>query len=48
MRLTQPGGDHVCLFALPHMLLHLGMVYAGLRHAGMDIGKANFDGFHLR
>lgn len=45
-QLTQAPADYVCLFALPNMLFHLSIAYAGLRRAGMAVGKADFDGFH--
>ncbi len=44
--LTQSAQDYICQFALPNMLFHLTMAYAGMRHAGMAVGKADFDGFH--
>jgi uncharacterized protein len=34
-------------YALPNFLFHLCMAYAILRHAGVPLGKADFDGFHL-
>jgi hypothetical protein len=45
--LEQGAAGYVTCFALPNMLFHLSMGYAGLRHGGMDIGKADFDGFHV-
>lgn len=45
--LTQTPEDYVALFALPNMLFHLSLAYAGLRHGGMQIGKADFDGLHV-
>ncbi|MCG7625053.1 DUF1993 family protein [Epibacterium sp. Ofav1-8] len=44
--LEQPTADYIARFALPNMLFHLTMAYAGLRHGGLKIGKANFDGLH--
>lgn len=44
--LRQGPADYVARFALPNMIFHLGMAYAGLRHAGMALGKADFDGLH--
>ncbi|MGR3503501.1 DUF1993 family protein [Pseudaestuariivita sp.] len=45
-QLSQTAADYVARFALPNMLFHLTMAYAGLRHAGLAIGKADFDGLH--
>ena len=44
--LTQEAADYIARFAFPNMLFHLGQAYAGLRHAGMAIGKADFDALH--
>lgn len=45
-RLEQPVSDYIARFALPNMLFHLTMAYAGLRHRGVKLGKADFDGLH--
>lgn len=45
--LEQDVAGYVTGFALPNMMFHLSMGYAGLRHGGMQVGKADFDGFHL-
>ncbi|PWJ18165.1 DUF1993 family protein [Jannaschia seohaensis] len=45
--LEQGVAGYVTCFALPNMLFHLSMAYAGLRYAGMAVGKADFDGFHV-
>lgn len=45
--LEQDVAGYVTCFALPNMMFHLSMAYAGLRHGGMEIGKADFDGFHI-
>lgn len=45
-RLQQPAIDYVARFALPNMLFHFTMAYAGLRLSGMKLGKADFDGLH--
>ncbi|KIT14269.1 DUF1993 family protein [Jannaschia aquimarina] len=45
--LEQGVAGYVTCFALPNMLFHLSMAYAGLRHGGMGVGKADFDGFHV-
>lgn len=45
--LTQDSVEYVSSFALPNMIFHFSVGYAGLRHGGMKIGKADFDGFHI-
>ncbi|WP_299477897.1 DUF1993 family protein [uncultured Roseibium sp.] len=45
--LTQRATDYVACFAFPNMLFHFTQAYAGLRHAGLKIGKADFDGLHM-
>ncbi|MEM8821985.1 MAG: DUF1993 family protein [Pseudomonadota bacterium] len=45
--LEQDVAGYVTCFALPNMMFHLSMAYAGLRNGGMAIGKADFDGFHI-
>lgn len=45
--LTQRATDYVACFAFPNMLFHFTQAYAGLRHAGLEIGKADFDGLHV-
>ena len=45
--LTQDATTFATLFALPNFFFHLGMAFAILRHAGLDIGKADFDGQHV-
>lgn len=45
-KLKQSAADYVIRFAFPNMLFHLSQAYAGLRHAGLNIGKADFDGQH--
>jgi len=42
--LTGDPTDYIARFAFPNMLFHLSAGYAGLRHGGMQIGKADFDG----
>ncbi|MEL6809556.1 MAG: DUF1993 family protein [Pseudomonadota bacterium] len=44
--LTQNGRDYALLFALPNAQFHLTLGYATLRHAGVDVGKGDLDGFH--
>lgn len=38
---------YIARYAYPNMIFHLSMAYAGLRHAGVTIGKADFDGLHI-
>jgi len=45
--LVQETAEYVTCFALPNMMFHFSVAYAGLRHGGMKIGKADFDGFHI-
>ena len=45
-RLEQSTANYIAVFALPNMLFHLTMAYAGLRHGGVTLGKADFDGLH--
>lgn len=45
--LSQETTEYISCFALPNMIFHFSMGYAGLRHGGLDIGKADFDGFHI-
>lgn len=44
--LEQTGPDYLHLFGLPNFFFHLTMGYAALRQAGVDLGKADFDGLH--
>jgi len=44
--LSQSGADYLNLFGLPNFMFHYAMAYANLRAAGLDIGKADFDGLH--
>lgn len=44
--LTQSGADYLRLFALPNLWFHLSMAYAILRSGGVDVGKADYDGWH--
>ena len=41
------GHDFLCHFALPNFYFHVMTVFAILRHNGVEIGKADFDGLHL-
>ncbi len=44
--LSQAPADYVSRFALPNMIFHLTLAYAGLRQGGVPVGKADFDGLH--
>lgn len=46
-KLEQGAADYITKFGFPNLIFHLSMAYAGLRHAGFDIGKADFDGLHV-
>lgn len=46
-KLHQEPADYITQYALPNMIFHLSMGYAGLRSKGMVIGKADFDGLHI-
>ncbi|MDF2178264.1 DUF1993 domain-containing protein [Aliiglaciecola sp. CAU 1673] len=39
--------EYIHLYALPNFFFHLGIVYALLRQAGVDLSKGDFDGFHV-
>jgi hypothetical protein len=41
-----PGDEFFLQYALPNFFFHYTMVYAIARQAGVDIGKADFDGYH--
>ena len=44
--LSQPGEFYLRLFALPNLWFHLSMAFAVARAGGLEIGKADFDGWH--
>ncbi len=44
--LTQTATDYLTLFALPNLWFHLSMAYAICRVQGLEIGKADYDGWH--
>ena len=46
-RLVLPADDFLHLYALPNFFFHVGAAYHILRHAGLPLGKADFDGFHV-
>ena len=43
----QGASEFVHLFGVPNFFFHLTMGYAALRAAGVPLGKADFDGFHV-
>ncbi|MGA0540102.1 DUF1993 family protein [Neotabrizicola sp. VNH66] len=45
--LRQTAEDFLYLYGLPNFFFHVTMGYAALRAAGVALGKADFDGFHL-
>lgn len=47
VELEQDATTFVTLFALPNFFFHLCMAFAVLRHEGVDVGKADFDGQHV-
>jgi uncharacterized protein len=44
--LTLPASEFLFAYALPNFFFHLSMAYAIVRSHGVDIGKADFDGYH--
>ncbi|RYG90718.1 DUF1993 family protein [Loktanella sp. IMCC34160] len=44
--LEQTLADYLLRFAFPNMIFHLTAGYAGLRQAGVAVGKADVDGLH--
>ncbi|NHZ42155.1 DUF1993 family protein [Massilia aquatica] len=44
---TLAGQPFLLQYALPNFFFHLTAAYAILRHHGLAIGKADFDGFHV-
>jgi uncharacterized protein len=42
--MTMKGQPYLTLFALPNFYFHMAMVYAILRHSGVDVGKGDFLG----
>lgn len=45
--ITLSGQRFLFEYALPNFLFHVTTAYAILRHAGVDLGKSDFDGFHV-
>lgn len=44
--ISQTSEDYIVNFAIPNLWFHLSMAYAIMRHSGVDVGKADFDGLH--
>ena len=44
--LEQDAATFVTIFSMPNFFFHLSTAFAILRHEGVDIGKADFDGQH--
>lgn len=44
--LSLPGDVFLFQYALPNFFFHATTAYAILRHRGVPVGKADFDGFH--
>jgi hypothetical protein len=42
-----PGDEYLNLYILPNFYFHFSMAYAIARSHGADIGKQDFDGYHL-
>jgi len=43
---AMPAAPYLLHYAMPNFFFHTSMVYAILRHVGVPVGKADFDGFH--
>lgn len=41
-----PAPEFLFQYALPNFFFHVTTAYAILRHCGVPVGKADFDGFH--
>ena len=46
-RLKLPPDEFLHQYALPNFFFHLGAAYNILRHRGLPVGKATFDGYHV-
>ncbi|KAF0814497.1 hypothetical protein IGB42_01398 [Andreprevotia sp. IGB-42] len=46
-QLVLDAGTFLLHYALPNFFFHITIAYAILRHLGVEIGKRDFDGFHL-
>lgn len=45
--LTMPAWDYYLMYAVPNFFFHYSMVYAIARQAGVAVGKADFDSYHV-
>jgi uncharacterized protein len=45
---TMPLSEHLTQLVLPNFFFHISMTYALMRHAGLAIGKGDFDGYAPR
>ncbi len=45
--LALPVLEFLLHYALPNFFFHTSMAYAILRHQGVGVGKADFDGYHV-
>ena len=43
---TMPASEYLLHYALPNFFFHTTTAYAILRHVGVSVGKADFDGYH--
>lgn len=43
---AMPASDYLLHYALPNFFFHTTAAYAILRHIGVAVGKADFDGYH--
>ena len=44
--LELPGLAFLHEFGLPNLYFHQAMLHVALKHAGVSLGKADFDGIH--
>lgn len=44
---AMPSSEYLLHYALPNFFFHTTMAYAILRHVGVLVGKADFDGYHV-
>lgn len=45
-KLDLVASEYLECYALPNFFFHLSMVYSIARHAGVPLGKGDFDGYH--
>jgi hypothetical protein len=46
-RHAMPADEYLLHYALPNFFFHTTTAYAILRHVGVAVGKADFDGYHV-